>query len=115
MGRLGMLASAGIWLLSLPVLWQSLAANQAAVGRGLYHVGRDAAGPDSLHGRALLWGGVFVLLQLLAPLLLSFTLRACYGLRTAVCVSISSGCSILLDVVGVVSMLVWLRIQVGAG
>ena len=115
MGRLGVVASLGIWLLSLPVLWQSLAANQAAVGRGLYHVGRGSAGPDSLHGRAVLWGGLFVLLQLLAPLLLSFTLRACYEWRTAVCVSISTACSMLLDAVGIFSMLVWLRIRVGVG
>ena len=115
MGRLGIFTSLAIWLVSLPVLGRSLGANQAATGRGLYHVGRGAAGPPALHAVAVLWGFLFVVLQLLAPLLMSFTLRAVYRLRVAVCLSISALCSIALDIVGMVAMLVWLRIEVGGG
>lgn len=112
-GRVGNLASLVTWLVSFPVLGQSLAANQAAAGRGLYHIGRGMQGPDALHARAVLWGLLFVLLQLLAPLLLCFTLRAFYRLRMAVCISITTACLLALDALGIFAMLVWLRIKVG--
>ena len=114
-GRIGVIASLVLWLLSVPVLWRALAANEAAEGRGLYHLGRGSAGAGTLHAIAVIWSLAFILLQLLAPLLLGFTLRASYGWRAAVCVSFSAGCALLLDGLGLFAMLIWLRLSVGSG
>ena len=113
-GQIGIVASLFLWLVSLPVLGLAMQANQAAWRGNAYRV----VGVNEirwLHGIAVIWSLVFVLLQLMAPLLLAFTMRAFYRFRSAVCFSISAGCAFMLDALGLLALLVWLRFRLGAG
>ena len=93
LGRVGIAVSLALWMASLPVL--------AMTFRGIEAVpSRVAAG---------LWGLLFVGLQLAGPLLMAFTLRAAHRWRTAVCFTFGVGCGMLLDALGLVGLLVWLR------
>ena len=114
-GQLGVTASLLLWAASAWVLVFAMQANEVAWKQGLY--GRAAGGGEirSLHVRAVIWSLLFVLLQLVAPLLLAFTLRSFYRLRSAVCFSIGVGCGFFLDAFGLLSMLIWLRFRVGVG
>ena len=114
-GPFGMIASVGIWMTSVPVLGFVMQANQAAWRGDPYRVAQSSGNLRLFHATAVLWGLVFVLQQLAAPLLLSFTLRALYRWRSAVCFTIGWGWFILLDGLGLLGMLVWLRFRLGAG
>ncbi len=89
-------------------------AAQAASFAGFYQV-RSAADSRHLHLIAVIWTLLFVVLQLVAPLLLAFTLRASYKWRSAVCFTIGVGCFLLLDAAGLFGVLVWLRFRLGSG
>ena len=114
-GQLGIAASLLVWAVSLPVLALVMQANQAAWRDGAFRGAELHEKLMWLHAAAVFWSLVFVLLQLVAPLLLAFTLRATYRLRSAVCFSIGAGCAFLLDVVGLFAMLIWLRFRLGVG
>ena len=102
---------------SVPVLAFAMRANEAASlrfrrhGFGLEH----ESSADMLHTQALLWGVLFVALQLAAPLLLAFTLRAAYRLRSAVCFALGAGIAMTLDALGLFGLLVWLWWTLGSG
>ena len=98
LGRAGIAVSLLLWVASVPVLGLAMRANGVASA-----------------GAAVVWGLLFVGLQLAGSLLLAFTLRAAYGLRAAVCFAIGAGCGMLLDAVGLFGLLVWLRFRLGAG
>lgn len=97
--RGGVLASLALWGLSLPVL--------ALLLRSI-DVAPSQAG-------VVLWGLLFVGLQLAGPLLLAFTLRAARRWRTAVCFTCGAACGMLLDAAAMAGLLLWLRVRVGAG
>ncbi len=115
-GWAGILASLFVWLLSVPVLGMAMRSNEAAfVVLARREPGRAHGNIALLHASAVLWGLGFIGLQLLAPLLLAFTLRAAYRLRTAVCFTISAGCAMLLDGLGLLALLVWMGLTLGVG
>ena len=114
-GLLANVASLGVWMLSVPALGFAMRATQAGSYAGLYHAARSRADLRTFHVLAVVWGTVFVVLQLAAPLLLAFTLRAFYRLRSAVCFTIGVGCSLLLDALAIFGLLVWMRWRIGVG
>ena len=114
-GQLGIVASLVVWGLSVPALGFAMRATQAGSYAGLYHAARSSDDVRTFHVLAVVWGTIFVVLQLAAPLLLTFTLRAFYRLRSAVCFTISVGCSLVLDALGMLSLLIWLRWRLGVG
>lgn len=56
----------------------------------------------------------FTLLQLASFLLFAFVFRAAWRLRSAVCFSLAAGLVVAGDVAGLVALLVWLGITLGA-
>ena len=116
-GRLGLAISLLVWGASVPALAFSMQANEAAflVLRQRSSSLKYESRAGELHGHALLWGMAFVALQLSAPLLLAFTLRAEYRLRSAVCFALSAGIAMALDGLGLLGLLAWLRWTLGAG
>ena len=57
---------------------------------------------------------VFTLLQLASLFLFAFVFRAAWRLRSAVCFSLAAGLVILGDAAGLLALLVWLGITLGA-
>lgn len=56
----------------------------------------------------------FTLLQLASFLLFAFIFRACCRLRSAVCFSLAAGLVIAGDAAGLIALLVWLGVTLGA-
>ncbi len=116
LGRAGIVVSLLVWSVSVPVLALAMRANEAAFVQLRWpSLGREQDSVRELHTHAVLWGLVFVALQLTAPLLLAFTLRAAYRLRSAVCFTLGAGAAMVLDALGLFGLLVWLGWTLGAG
>ncbi len=62
----------------------------------------------------VLWCAAFTLLQLASFLLFAFVLRACWRLRSAVCFALAAGLVIAGDLAGLLALLVWLGVTLGA-
>ncbi len=111
-----MLGSWLIWLLSIASLGLAMEANQTADLQARWDgLHQRVTSIEHLHGVAVLWVLLFVVLQLSSPLLMAFTLRAVYRLRTAVCFTVAAGGAMVLDALGLFGMLMWLRFSLGTG
>ncbi len=92
----------------------SMRANLAASELGRVHdFGGVGVVIRHLHGAAVLWSVGFAALQLISFLISTFVLRACYGVRSAVCFSMGAGSVMLADGAGLFGLLVWLGMTLG--
>ena len=115
-GRVGVAAGLLAWGLSVPVLAAMMQANEEASHLERTHGFAGAARSIThLHATAVVETVVFIALQITSLLLLTFTLRAAYRLRTAVCFTVGAAVPMLLDGLGLFALLVWLRLSLGAG
>ncbi len=115
-GRSGLLAGVILWVMSAGALTRSMQANLAASVQEQVH-DFGSAGPliRQLHGAAVGWAVGFTLLQLMSMLLITFILRACYQLRTAICFVGGTGFVMFGDLLGLLGLLVWLGTTLGVG
>ena len=64
---------------------------------------------------AVLWCLAFTFLQLASFLLFAFVFRASWRMRSAVCFSLAAGLVLAGDAAGLLALLVWLGLTLGAG
>ncbi len=114
-GIAGLLFGVALWVFSAVALALAMQANLRASGL----VRTCGAGGAELlirhlHVTATVWGIGFTALQLASLLALTFVLRSCYRLRTAICFVMGAGAVMLGDVLGLFTLLLWLGVTLGA-
>ena len=112
LGWVGVLLACAIWI-----------ASGFALALAMHHMSR-ASNPPRTHSAGtnasssdlpvVLWCAAFTLLQLASFLLFAFVLRACWSLRSAVCFALAAGLVIVGDLAGLLALLVWLGLTLGA-
>ena len=114
-GWIGLLVASAVWIASAGALAHGL-------GPGLHTSSMPGPyPPHSAHATAsssdlpmVLWCTAFTFLQLTSFLLFAFVFRAAWRLRTAVCFTLAAGLIMVADAAGLLALLVWLGLTLGA-
>ena len=108
LGWVGILVSCAIWIASV----LALAFVMHHLSSTSTHPVRTNPGSSDL--AMVLCCAAFTLLQLTSFLLFAFTFRASWRLRSAVCFALAAGLVIAGDGAGLLALLVWLGVTLGA-
>ena len=113
LGWIGVLLACSLWIASAGALAHALAHNAQTSSLLRAYPSRAQASNADLP--MVLGCAAFTLLQLASFLLLAFVFRASWRLRTAMCFSLAAVLVMAGDAAGLLALLVWLGITLGAG
>ncbi len=112
LGWIGVLLACSLWVASAGALAHAMAHN--AQTSFLLRASPSRAMASSADLPMALGCAAFTLLQLASFLLFAFVLRAAWRLRTAMCFLLAAGLVMAGDTAGLLALLVWLGLTLGA-
>ncbi len=113
-GVAGLVFGGGLWTLSAGSLAIALRQNDLASKVAILHIPAATSAMTRLHGEAVAWAVGFTVLQLASFLVWAGMLRSAWLLRAAICYTLGAVMLIAGDCFGLLCLLVWLRISLGA-
>ena len=113
-GVAGLLFGGGLWMLSAATLAIALRQNALASQLSSLHSLAANSAITRLNGAAVAWAFDFTMLQLASFLVWAGTLRSAWLLRAATCYTLGAVMLIAGNCFGLICLLVWLRITLGA-
>ena len=108
LGWIGVLGACAVWIAS----GFALAIAMHQISHASNPPARTRASSSEL--AMMFWCAAFTLLQLTSFLLFAFVLRASWRLRSAVCFTLAAGLVMVGDAAGLLALLVWLGVTLGA-